>query len=405
MKRQEKCINIFSAICMCLTAASILNLVVHLWKYGAITWDYYWVWRECACAIRGIDVGEAIRTGMFIEGVGQMPPTFATFPWSRIIGNIIHPGFIPFEWAVVYSRILYCIVAIWMGKCIMENLSQNNIFEDKKRNILAVLIILMSFYWTDAVISMNNGSIVCFLAIIAVLTCEKNEYLAGVCMALAMMKPQIALLFYITLLVKKKYKTIITSAILLISSWVVYLVYIGGNPIQQIVEVLNQHDEKQAEFIWFGFMDFLTRFGIGGTKAMIFSMLIGIAGTILLTIIVLKSEYADNSLVLYSVPALFSTAWCYKSDTDLLILILPSMLVFIIFKKFGMNMKTVIVSLIYLELLNVKTFTGGVRRIVGYDWLTGRSLDAWIRMVIFLVLIVCLCYGKVTSLSLEDENV
>ena len=77
-----------------------------------------------------------------------------------------------------------------------------------------------------------------------------------------------------------------------------------------------------------------------------------------------------------------------------MILILPSLLVFIIFERFGMNIKTVFVSLIYLELLNVKTFTGGVRRIVGYDWLTGRSLDAWIRMIVFIGLIVWLAKSK-----------
>lgn len=191
---------------------------------------------------------------------------------------------------------------------------------------------------------------------------------------------------YITLLLKKKYKTIVFSGCLLIASWLIYILMVGGNPFSQIMEILGQSREKSAEFIWFGILDGLTKFGASGTVAMVCSMIVGILFTICMTILVLKSKYRNNSFVLFSIPAFVSTIWCYKSEPDLMVLILPSLLICFAYYEWN-NKIGVLLGMVYLAVFNVKIFTGGVRRLVGYDWLVGRNIDAWIRLLLFVVVI------------------
>lgn len=395
--KQNRWFGVFVVGIIFLVLASVLNCVMHVYEYGISAWDYAWVWKECACALRGMDVVQAIRQGAYIDGIGQMPAISATVPWGRIMGNVIHPGFLTLEGAVIYARVLYLLAGIVALFLIAKKLISYNIFSKKMTIGLAICIFCMPFYWTDAIELMNNACVVSLLLMIAVLASEKNEYFAGVCLALAMMKPQIALLFYITFLLTKKIKTIFVSGVILIISWGIYLLLVGGNPIIQVLEIFGQQDQKTADFIWFGLMDFLVKLGIGGTGAMICSMLVGIIGTVILDFLILKSEFFDNNFLLFSVPAFFSTVWCYKSETDLLILIIPSVIIFFVFQKKGINKISVLSGLIYLGLFNVKTFTGGVRRIVGYDWIVGRSLDAWIRMIVYTALIVLLCKYKKTG--------
>lgn len=70
---------------------NIINCVSHIYKYNMSANDFLWVWKECACALKGIDVFDAISKQMYIDGIGYMPVASATVPWARIIGNIIHP--------------------------------------------------------------------------------------------------------------------------------------------------------------------------------------------------------------------------------------------------------------------------------------------------------------------------
>lgn len=405
--KDKKWFRIFEVGCAFILTLSVANCIIHLYKYGMLFGDYRWIWIECLYTIKRIDIVEAIRDGIVIKEMGDLslPPNSATLPWSRILGIVIHPGFLPKEWAFVYGTILYAALAVVTIYCVARKMCQYNVMDSRTTIIMTITIMLMSFYWTDAVLIMNNACVVVLLLILVAIECDRNEYVSGILMAFAMIKPQIALLFYITLLFKRKYKTIITSALIVCGAWIFYLFWVGGNPVTQIMDVIGlSQGERPADHIWYGLMDILVRRGYSGTVSMICSMLLGIVLTIVLTIVVLNSRYAENPFVLYSIPAFFSTVWCYKSETDLLILSFVSLLVFFILELKGFNFRTVTFCLFFLGMFNVKVFTSFFRQIVGYDWLVGRSLDAWIRTFIFIFVVIMIAGRNIFSPNLNKKD-
>lgn len=308
------------------------------------------------------------------------------------------------KWAIVYGYVVYALIVILAWCLVAKKLFEYNIIGKRYAYFLTGMFFLMPFYWVDGLMVLNNGFVISFLLIIVAMICDTHECFAGGVLALAMMKPQMALLFYIPLLFKKNYKTIFFSGSLLIASWLVYIMMVGGNPVSQLIEILGQSGEKSAEFIWFGILDVLTKFGISGTIAMLCSMLVGILFTTGMTWLVLKSKYKNNPFVLFSIPAFFSTVWCYKSEPDLMVLILPSLMIYFVCCDRD-NKKTIVFSMAYLAVFNVKIFTGGVRRLVGYEWIVGRNIDAWIRLLLFVVVICVMTKKKNLNNYMDKERV
>lgn len=380
---------------------NITNCLFHIYKHKLSAHDFIWVWKECACALKGIDVFDAISKQMYIDGIGYMPVASATVPWARIIGNIIHPGFFSMNWAIVYGYVVYALIVVLAWWSVSKKLSAYHVIGKRYAYFLTGLFFLMPFYWVDGLMVLNNGFVISFLLIIVAMISDTNEYWAGFVLALAMMKPQMALLFYITLFFKKKYKTIVVSGSLLVASWLIYILMVGGNPLLQVKEILGQSEEKSAEFIWFGIMDWMTKLGVSGTVTMCCSMLVGILFTIVITFLIMKSKYKNNLFVLFSIPAFFSTIWCYKSETDLMILILPSIIIMLLCAD--RNAKWIqLFGVMYLSIFNVKIFTGGIRRLVGYDWIMGRNIDAWVRLIFFVAVIYVMVTGNCNAYKESD---
>ena len=377
---------------ICLVILNLANCVRHIYIYGIPASDFQWIWKECACALKGIDVATAIRESRIIDGIGAMPPTIATVPWGRILGNVVHAGFLPEKLAFIYGVIIYTISIVFTWYIVTKKMVENNFLSRINTIVLCMLILLGSFYWVDDITFMNNGFIISFLVLLAMMVVDEHEYIAGFLLAIAMLKPQIALLFYITLLLKKKYRTIISSGIWCLISWAIYLLYVGGNPINQLMELLQQSGEKAAGFIWFGYWDFLTRFGVSGTIAMFCSMIMGIVVTAVLSCYLIKKGFGNDTIIMCSVPAMISTGWCYKSTSDWIILCFPLLIIFYLLRYAGINFKTIACGSLFLLLMEVKVFSGGVRRILGYEWLVGVSLDAWIRLIAYIGILLYVVY-------------
>ena len=193
---KSKKVCILKYFIFALVAMNLLNCLYHIYKYNMSACDFIWVWKECACALKGIDVFDAISTQMSIEGIGYMPVASATVPWARIIGNFIHPGIFPMNWAIVYGYVIYSLIVILAWWVVAKKLSEYNSIEKRYAYLLTGLFFLMPFYWVDGLMVLNNGFVISFLLIIVAMTCDTNEYLAGFVLALAMMKPQMAVLFY-----------------------------------------------------------------------------------------------------------------------------------------------------------------------------------------------------------------
>lgn len=367
--------------------------IANIFRYnhmGIYYSDYIWEWKEFACTIKGIDVSYAIDHKLDIEGIGQMPDFITTVPWGRMLGQLLQPGWLPMEWALIYTAIIYA-VAVTVAYVLTRKFLIQKFDDTLKVSIFVALVFCMPFYWADVVQFMNNGTAFCFFLIIVAFIDDNNEIMAGFLMALAMIKPQNALIFYVVLLFRRRFTTIISSGVFCLISWIIYLVYVGGNPIEQIMQIGGRTEMQMEYWIWYGFLDPLRELGISDSMTMLLSMFFGVIWVCWLIYIVQKSQYKDDKFVLYAIAAMGSVVWSYKSTTDIVIVIMPSLLVLYAIKKNEVNIKNVVLYLVYLGCLNVKIFAAFFRVILGYEMRLGLDLDAWLKMVVFTLFVLYLC--------------
>lgn len=366
-------------------AYSVRLFILNGLRFG----DYLWIWRENICTIQGLDIIEIIKNDLTINGI-SMPPSSSTMPYARILATLIHPGFLDKESVVIYGFTLYAGTIIVAFIILYKTVKRYIHFDLSCFKVLMCLLFLSSWYLGEGILSGNNGLFFSMLLIIAVCIVDDHEVTAGILLAFAMIKPQLAGLFYISLLIKKKYKTIFTSFIILIASWAIYLVAVGGNPFTQMIDMLAQSKEKTGDFLWFGIFDFLVDLGVSGTIVIVCGMLLGICATGVLSVWIIKTKNLDCNLIYYSIPALFSTVWCYKSPSDLVILILPTILCLFVIEQKEISKVQWMLIITYIFILNGKVFCGLFRRLWGYDWLIGLSIDAYARVVVFIVMLMLL---------------
>lgn len=383
--------------CSILALISIIDIIYHLLIYGISLHDYIWIWKECAAALRKYDVIEAIRNNIFISGVGQMTmPRSATTPWARIMGNVIHPGFLPEKLAIVYGVVIYFLVIVWTWYKVSEHCKEWSI-DNWYRRALFTLFVISPIYWSAEIGCWNNGVVLGYLAFLAAIYSEDNkEYLAGFLIGLASIKPQISALFFIAFLVRGKYKTIVSAIITILSSWGIYCIGSKVNPIVDLFSFLGGTNNTE-DFWWYGWLDFLTDLGISYSVVMMISMVLG-AVLCLIGCIVLKKYVPDtNIIVFYSIPCVISFYWSYKSVEDWIVVSVINILVIILCEDCLWNRSSTFVGMFFLIIMNINVFSGAFRRILGYSWNIGLSLDAWGRTIIYVITIHAIVKNELIS--------
>lgn len=173
---------------------------------GGIIPEYYdsWEhWKASAYIIRGIDPFNAVHEPVILE-IGQMTENFISVPWSYLMSTIMAPGFIPYNFAQIYGMCFFVALVVFDVICL------NKIFTKVFNNHLPLFIgifILVMPKLTAVWIQGNNAIMVSsFLIYMLYFVMGDKEYVAGVFLAFAMVKPQVALLFCVVLLFQKSPK-------------------------------------------------------------------------------------------------------------------------------------------------------------------------------------------------------
>ena len=95
---KEKKLNTLFYIGVFMALFMSLGLVVYYLFFVGIGFiDHGWLWSECACTLYGIDSAQAIKEGLYIEGIGGLPVSTSTFPWTKVIGVFIHGSFLDYK--------------------------------------------------------------------------------------------------------------------------------------------------------------------------------------------------------------------------------------------------------------------------------------------------------------------
>ncbi len=312
-EKQFKLLNIFFSIPL------TLFLIYGYLKAFPTTADGFLRWQECACILHGVYPMDIVLGKIpVIEEFGVFDHSATTIPWSYLLSNILYPGFLSWNAAKIWFICLFTVCIVFCALFLYKIFFQSS--QNKPLSIFLCIQFFVHFGWGSSLNKLNNGMF-CVLAIIAVLVLmeyyphtTKNEILIAVLMAIAMLKPQVALLFYIPLLIQKYYKSIFLSGGILLASWLGVSAIINVPPLTILLEQFQVGVDLKytSVYVYYGILDFLTMFGISTNLIML------IEATVFIPIVfILCYRFRRASTwVIFSVPALFMLFWCYHHNTD-----------------------------------------------------------------------------------------
>lgn len=161
-------------------------------------------WRYMAYSIRGYDITTCAADGIVLENIGAIGPEIV-LPWGRLLGNLIYPGFLSLKGASIYYYILLGICTAIAGYYILKWIEKEKIdgWQKVDNLLFMICLLIMPFYWDDALNTGNMGGIFCIFLILAAFFLESCPWLAFFLIAMAMIKPQNAALFLLVLLIKR----------------------------------------------------------------------------------------------------------------------------------------------------------------------------------------------------------
>ncbi len=281
--------------------------------------DGFLRWQECACILHGIYPMDIILGRIpSIEAFGVFDHSTTTIPWSYLLSNILYPGFLSWTAAKIWFLCLFTICAAFCAFFLHKIFLRSS--HNKFLSVFLCIQFFVHFGWGSSLNKLNNGMF-CILAILAILIImeyyphtTKNEILIALLMVIAMLKPQIALLFYIPLLIQKYYKSILISGSILLASWLGVSAIVNVSPLTILLEQFQVGVDLKyiSVYVYYGILDFLTSFGISTNLI----MLIQAAIFIPIVFILCYRFRQSSSWVIFSIPALFMLFWCYHHNTE-----------------------------------------------------------------------------------------
>ena len=307
-KSPEKIICVFLIINFILAIIScVRNVLLH---YGGmhppLFGDHTMIYNECRMTLERISIADTATVS-------------CTWPWSRVLGIVIHGAFFDLTASRLYACVLYFIVISLTSIVVCKTIANKSI----SIRLSVILIFLSSWYYTYLVCAFNNGSMVCILIILALALIDEHPILTGIIMAFAMVKAQIAIPFFVIFLLRGKWRTINTSVIIVVGSWITYCFLTASTPIEQIINLLSgQMSESDASFLRYGMFDFILLFD--NTKAFVALILSVVGGLILLVFMELKVIPAEMKkrykYLSFVGPSICCLLWFYTTKCDYLIL-------------------------------------------------------------------------------------
>ena len=381
---------------------------------GAGIVDVKEYWRYMAYSIRGYDISTCAANGIVLENIGAIGGGIV-LPWGRLLGNLIYPGFLSLTGATVYYYLLLIVCTGVAGYYILKWIEKVQVDDwQKKENVIfTVCLMIMPLYWDDALNTGNMGGIFCVFLILAAIFLERSPCLASFFIAMAMIKPQNAALFMLVLLLKKKFKMIcqvlgiMTASVGLSEVYERVCSYFRGGIKNasfwdKVMSMLRRYSgngqgtkqEGVLPFFTYGILDKLIDYGVSSYIVLIGSALLGIIFVfgVLFYIRDYKGLNGDW-IVLFSIAALGSIFWCYKTPCDEIIIILCNLLSILYWKYGGKDLKSVLEILIYLICINMKVFRFWGRKILPIELDTAVVADQILRIIVYVGMIVRIKQG------------
>lgn len=310
----------------------LVVMVANLGRYlvfdGLYLWDARLRWQECAYVLRGLDPFDVMHSRVpSLPEIGWVDASLGgTVPWAYLLGNFINPGFLPYNAMCVYLLALDFLAPLVTALCMERFLLRHRYASDRYTAVLASLLVFAPSMWANAVLFGNQSGIVCCCVMLSMCVLDRNESLAGLLLAVAMCKPQVAFPFLFPLLCKKRWKALTVTSGTVLGAWLLAAILTESGPLSMLSDIMNQGLSYSTSY--YGLFNWLIRFGVSTRTVLILDVLSGL-------IILLAAarwmflHHLDNDwLTWYAVTAVVSVLWFYKQNHDYIILALPAIAIF-----------------------------------------------------------------------------
>ena len=376
--------------------------LITLVTLNILGWEFYFIlddlryqdflgqWKLCAYALRGIDPYPLIGVKVpAVEELGIIPKYWGTTPYGLLLGNLFYAGFLAMNTAALIPSKPFLI-----NKDIQAYREINSTLEPAEIYFIVIsvafvlvtaIIIFQTFKtfskrvaWTSALLAIfsfslliplkntgnASGTICCMLILISFLQ-EKYPTLSGVLLAFAMIKPQLALIFCVTLLLMRRFKILFIAAAIDILAWLIVSFMLQTSPMVLLQEFLATGAGGDKSYA--GIFTLFT--ASDHQLAMGFSMLAGI-----IYVLIGHKFLSDCKISAFKFfPAcIAATFWCYSFYNDFYILILPAIVcvyVMIESKKISIPFVSALFMTFGVFLWMWFIFNGTISEIIGViDW-------------------------------------
>lgn len=330
MDRLKKIASKYSllAITFLVFVYNLLHILKLIAERGLSLCDFHARWQENAYLLHGIDPFRLSEANV-INSIGYIQDNMITVPWAWLLGIFINPGFLPYEIAKIWGFVVLIILFV-ICMYVVYQYADRKLNLDKTGRWTMVMLLGSSLYWWFSIFNGNNGMIAALIIIIAICICDKHPVATGILMTLAMIKPQLAAVFYLVLLVQKRFLPIIVSAITGIVSVLTVSLMLKISPFVLVGETAAASGVLNDTYI--GIFDQLRYYGLSLNTALYMDIA---AGCVFFGICVymLCKYKIDETLIWFTVPTVMQSFWFYKQTHDNIIICILMMSFALIFYR------------------------------------------------------------------------
>lgn len=291
-----------------------LLAAVLLWyaKIG-FTWDDIdGQWLMCRYFLKGVNPYVYVPVEeLALKGLEPIPYGWSTSPWGCLLGLVFYAGFMPCEAAKIWFILLY--TAAYILVCVY--FARRYPLQKKAVWVLAAVGLVS---YTFSMLHGNAGGVICLFLLMAWDLKDRHNLLAGLCLAFAMVKPQVSLLICLYLLFQKNYKALFVAAIVDIAAWLVVAIRLDSGMFELLADMLDS--DVGCGYQYNGIMTFLAPGLFSLSQTMYLSMAVGVAYSTILYAYIRRKLGNDNFLK--SLPFFVATSfWCYSWGNEFLVLL------------------------------------------------------------------------------------
>ncbi len=283
-------------------------------KGGDVADDFTMRYRESKYVAAGINPFDVIFGLREETSIGSLWDVAGYTPWGMVFGIVLNFTFLPER----YARYLFCAVYLCLMAAAIGLVYQ--VVRKRCSRQTAMLIALTAAAipgWGTGLSWLNFGALFGAALFLAVLIMDRHPVLAGVLFGLAATKPQLALPFYLGLLIKKKYRVIVPAVALPFCAWLAAALLTSTGLFEMLLQysgIINEIGGQLGNWasslsVYYDNLDFAH----GCLK------MLAMASCILLAVFLwyfMHKNGVTDLCSFFAVPAILSGMWTYSQAHD-----------------------------------------------------------------------------------------